>query len=92
MTNIHILSTNAVERVLLDCIPEYERQTGVKVTVAFGATADLRNEIERGARGDVAILATEALDHLEARGSIVAGTRVALARSGIAIAVRAGDA
>jgi molybdate transport system substrate-binding protein len=91
MTNIHILSTNAVERVLLDCIPEYERQTGVKVTVAFGATADLRNDIERGTRGDVAILAAEALDHLEARASIIPGTRVALARSGIAVAVRAGE-
>jgi molybdate transport system substrate-binding protein len=87
---IHILSTNAVQPVLLDCIPEYERQTGVKVTIAFGPTADLRQKIESDASGDVAILAAETLDRLTARGSIVRDTRLALARSGIAVAVRAG--
>jgi molybdate transport system substrate-binding protein len=91
MTSLHILSTNAVERVLLDCVPEYERKRAVNVTIAFGATADLRQQIEGGARGDLAILASEALDRLAERDRLVAGSRVALARSGIAVAVRAGQ-
>jgi molybdate transport system substrate-binding protein len=91
MPSLHVLSTNAVERVLHDCIPEYERDAGVNVSVAFGATGDLRRKIESGARADVTVLAREALDALAQRGSIVADKRVALARSGIAVAVRAGQ-
>jgi molybdate transport system substrate-binding protein len=76
---------------MLECIPDFERRTTLKVTCAFGATADLQKKIERDVPGDVAVLAQEALDNLAALGSIVAGTRVALARSGIVVATRAGQ-
>jgi molybdate transport system substrate-binding protein len=90
MTIIHVFCSIAVERVMLECISSYERETGVRITVAFGTTADLRQEIERGARGDLAVLTREALDDLANRAIVIPSTRVGLARSGIAVAVRAG--
>jgi molybdate transport system substrate-binding protein len=88
---MHVFCSSALQPVMLECIPDFERRTTLKVTCAFGATAVLLKEIERDVPGDIAVLAQEALDNLAALGSIVAGTRVALARSGIAVATRAGQ-
>lgn len=88
---MHVFCSTALQPVMVECIPDFERRTTLKVTCAFGATADLQKKIERDVPGDVAVLAQEALDNLAALGSIVAGTRVALARSGIVVATRAGQ-
>jgi molybdate transport system substrate-binding protein len=88
---MHVFCSTALQPVMLECIPDFERRTTLKVTCAFGATADLQTKIERDVPGDVAVLAQEALDNLAALGSIVVGTRVALARSGIVVATRAGQ-
>ena len=48
------------------------------------------DRLQRGESVDVVIVAEAALDELIKDGRIVAGTRVALARSGIGMAVRAG--
>ena len=85
-----ILSTNGVKSLLLDLVPGYERKTGVSLAVAWGSTVGLMQELDAGAEADLVVLTDEAIDALVARGTAVAGSRVDLARSGIAIAVRKG--
>jgi molybdate transport system substrate-binding protein len=84
------LCTNGLKSVLLDLVPEFERTTGSKVVVTWGSANGLLKELETGAGGDLAILTAEAIDGLIARGKVIAGSRVDLARSGIGIAVRKG--
>jgi molybdate transport system substrate-binding protein len=84
------LCTNGVKSVMLDLVPEFERSSGTKVVITWGSANGLLKEVETGATADLAILTAEAIDGLIARGKVVAGSRVDLARSGIGIAVRKG--
>src|SRR5512145_1553487 len=85
-----VLCTNGMKSVMVELAPEFERSTGGKVLIAWGSASTLLEELDAGAGGDVAILTAEAIDGLIARGKVVAGSRVDLARSGIGIAVRKG--
>jgi molybdate transport system substrate-binding protein len=85
-----VLCSNGVKGLMLDCISAYEREIGAKPTIAFGSAADLLQQIARETRGDVAVLTDEAIDDLAQRDAIVHGSRIPLARSGIAVAVRQG--
>jgi molybdate transport system substrate-binding protein len=85
-----VLCTNGVKSVMLDLVPAFERKTGTKLTLVWGATTALLKDLEGGAGGDLAILTAEAIDQLIGLGKVVPGSRVDLARSAIGIAVRKG--
>jgi molybdate transport system substrate-binding protein len=84
------LCTNGVKSVMLDLIPAFERERGVKIAVTWGSTQALLKDLESGARGDLAVLTDEAIDALMEYGKVNAGSRIDLARSGIGVAVRKG--
>jgi molybdate transport system substrate-binding protein len=84
------LCTNGVKTLLLDLMPAFEHKSGAKPAITWGATAALVKELEGGASADLAILTAEAIDDLIKKGTIVAGSRVDLASSGIGLAVRKG--
>jgi molybdate transport system substrate-binding protein len=87
---MQVLSTNGLKSVLLELVPAFERTTGAAVTVAWGSTATLTQEIDSGAAADLVILTAEAIEELAARGRVVPGSRRDLARSAIGLAVRRG--
>jgi molybdate transport system substrate-binding protein len=87
---MEVLCTNGVKSVMLDLIPAFERERGVKIAVTWGSTQALLKDLESGARGDLAVLTDEAIDALMEHGKVNAGSRVDLARSGIGVAVRKG--
>src|SRR5215471_12687150 len=75
--------------------PEYERQTGNKLLVAYGpsmgTTANaIPVRLERGEPADVLIMVGYALGDLITKGKVVAESRVDLVKSPIAVAVKAG--
>ena len=51
---------------------------------------DVAKRVQAGEAVDVVVLASNAIDKLMAEGKVLAGSRVDLVRSGVAIAVRAG--
>ena len=87
--DISLYASNAINAALGELVPQFERTSGHKVTMRLGVASALRKEIEAGAAFDVAIL-VGSLDGLVAQGKVVAGTPVALGRSGYGLAVRAG--
>jgi molybdate transport system substrate-binding protein len=87
---MNLICTNGVKSLLTELLPEFERVQGVKVAVAWGATAALMKAIEAGGRCDLTILTAEAIDELVKRGTVVSGSRVDIARSSIGLAVRRG--
>jgi molybdate transport system substrate-binding protein len=87
---MEVLCTNGVKSVMLDLIPAFERERGVKIAVSWGSTQALLKDLQSGARGDLAVLTDEAIDALMEHGKVNAGSRIDLARSGIGVAVRKG--
>ncbi len=85
-----VLCTNGLKSVLLDLVPAFERASGTKVAITWGSAAGLLKELAAGAGGDLVILSAEAIDDLVSQGSVVAGSKVDLARSAIGVAVRKG--
>ena len=76
---------------------DFERETGHKLTTVKGPSMGttpqaIPNRIDRGEPVDVVIMVGEALTGLVQRGKVVASSRVDMARSSIAMAVRKGDA
>jgi molybdate transport system substrate-binding protein len=84
-----LVASNAINVILDEVVPAFERESGHKVTMRLGVASSLRKEIEAGAPFDVAIL-VGSLDGLVKQGRIAAGTPAAIGRSGYGLAVRAG--
>ncbi|MEM5389964.1 substrate-binding domain-containing protein [Paraburkholderia phymatum] len=80
----------AMRDVLAQLAQEYAGTTGqhVEIESVGGVTAARR--VESGEAFDIVVLAADAIDRLDTAGRIVSGSRVELARSGVAVAVAAG--
>jgi molybdate transport system substrate-binding protein len=85
---INVLSTNALKTVLEELGPKFEQSTGNKLAITWGTTAQLKDQIEKGAAFDIAVVTNEVADDLIKEGKLT--SRTALARSGIAIAIKKG--
>jgi molybdate transport system substrate-binding protein len=85
---INVLSTNALKTVLEDLGPKFEQSSGHKLAITWGTAAQLKVQIEKGAAFDVAVITDAGADDLIKQGKLA--SRTALARSGIAVAVKKG--
>lgn len=88
--DIKVLSTFGMKEVLSDIAPQFQRETGHRLVTQYGSSTGLKRQIEAGEAFDVAIITPTIIDELAEHGRIAAGTRATIARSGIAVAVRAG--
>jgi molybdate transport system substrate-binding protein len=86
-----MISSMATREVLAALAARYQRDTGIAVMPAAGGGIEVAKRISAGESCDVVVLAANAIDKLIAEGRI-AGGRVDLVRSGIAMAVRRGAA
>ena len=89
-TAITVLCSNGLKAVAEDLLPQFERATKHKVMVRYGLAATLKQQIERGEAFDVAFVTPAAMDDLVKGTKIAADTRTTIARSGLAMAIRAG--
>lgn len=87
---IKVLSTTAMKMVFEELAPRFERETGNRLAVELGPSLRLEARIAEGEAADVAILSAAGAEDLAARGRIVAGSGVLVARSSIGIAVPKG--
>lgn len=80
----------ATRRFLAELITEFEAASPHRVTLESVGGVDAAKRVRAGESFDVIVLAREVIDELTAASRIIAGSRVDLAVSAIAIAVRAG--
>jgi molybdate transport system substrate-binding protein len=67
--------------------PRFERTAGARVTLVLGSTGNLAKQIEHGAPADVFFAADQTfVDHLLARGVLIAETRARYAQGRIVLA------
>jgi molybdate transport system substrate-binding protein len=88
------MTSGGFEAPFLRLVAAFERTTGhqiVPVTTSMGVGADwIPTRIRRGEAADVVVLSDPVFSELVSEGRIVANSRVPLARSAIAMAVRQG--
>jgi molybdate transport system substrate-binding protein len=86
---LKMISSMATRELLAELAGQYQRTTAHAVVAEAGGGVDVAKRIVAGDKFDVVVLASNAIDKLVADGAVLAGSRVDLVRSGVAIAVRA---
>jgi molybdate transport system substrate-binding protein len=89
---LKIVSSMATRQVLAELAAAFEARSSRSVTLESVGGVDAAKRVRAGEAFDAVVLASDAIDQLVEEGRIVAGSRVDLVRSGVAIAVRAGAA
>ncbi len=87
---IIVLCSNGLKAVVEDLAPKFEASTQHKLVVKYGLAASLEQRIKDGEAFDVAFVTPAVMDDLIADGRISRDTRATVARSGLALAIRAG--
>jgi molybdate transport system substrate-binding protein len=87
---IKVGSTQATEEAFKELVPQFEKASGHKVNAIFTGTLDLQKRVASGEKYDLLIMAGPAIDDYIKAGAVVAGSRVDLAKSGVAAAVPKG--
>jgi len=89
---VRLLASGALKEAYLELLPDFEKVSGHKVTVAWSSTTDIQKRIIAGEVADLVILGNAGTEELLKQGKLVGNTRAILAKSGIYVAVRSGAA
>ncbi len=92
---LNVITSGGFAAAFQEMQPEFEKSTGIKVTVTRGASQGsgpdtIGAQLRRGVPADVVIMSREGLDDLIAEKKIVAGSDVNLGQTPLGMAVRAG--
>ncbi|MBN3728292.1 substrate-binding domain-containing protein, partial [Burkholderia sp. Ac-20379] len=85
-----VISSMATRQLLARLADAYAAETGRQVAIESVGGVDAARRVSAGEAFDVVVLAGDALARLAEAGHVDGGSRVAVARSGIAAAVRSG--
>jgi molybdate transport system substrate-binding protein len=91
-SEIKVLTAGAYRQVVDALVPDFEKQTGNKVTVDNGTTGELTKRIDGGEAFDVLVITPAVVDQMIASGKLSPGSRVMLARVGVGVVVKEGAA
>jgi molybdate transport system substrate-binding protein len=89
-TPLRLLSSMATRELLAELAARFQRAAAQAVSAEAAGGVDVAKRVQAGEAVDVVVLASNAIDKLIADGKLLAGSRVDLVNSGVAIAVRAG--
>ncbi len=87
---IQLISSMATRAVLAALATQYDAMTRQPVRLESAGGVDVATRVRAGALVDVVVLAADVIDQLIAEGKLLAGSRVDLVKSGVAVAVPAG--
>jgi molybdate transport system substrate-binding protein len=86
---VKVLTAGAFKQVLQAVLPEFD-SSGHKVSLQNDTVGALTKRIEAGEAFEVAVLTPAAIDALSAKGKVLAGSRMNLARVGVGVVVKEG--
>ncbi len=82
------ISSMATRQVLAELAARYRVATGGTVSIEAMGGVDAAKRVRAGEAFDLVILAADVTEKLETEGHLIAGSRAALVRSSMAMAVR----
>jgi molybdate transport system substrate-binding protein len=83
------ISSMATRHVLAELAADYERVSGLPVEITAVGGVDALKRVEAGEAFDFVVLASEAIEGLATSGRVDAASKVAIARSGVSMAIAA---
>jgi molybdate transport system substrate-binding protein len=87
---IKVLTAGAFKQIVVALAPEFEKQTGHKLTIENDTVGALVKKIDGGEAFDVTFLSPGAIDGLIKDGKVASGSRVNIARVGVGVMVKDG--
>ncbi len=87
---LKLISSMATRPLLADLAAQWQHMSGVDVVIESVGGVDAARRVQAGEAFDGVVLALEAIDKLIMAGCVVAGSRVDLVESSVAVAVKAG--
>jgi len=91
-SEIKVLCAVALQPGMVALIPDFEKSSGHKVTIAYGTAGAVADRAQKGEAADIVISAAPLIEQLQAQGKVVAGSRVIIAKVGVGVFVRKGVA
>jgi molybdate transport system substrate-binding protein len=89
---IKLLCAVALQPAMVALIPDFEKSSGHKVTIAYGTAGAVADRVQKGEAADIVIGSVPLIDQLQAQGKVVSGSRVIIAKVGVGVFVRKGAA
>lgn len=87
---VRVLCSVALKAVTEDLFPQFEKATNNKVVVSYAIAANQKRKAEAGEPFDLIVVTPALLDDLVKQGKVAADTRTTIARSGLALVIKAG--
>lgn len=87
---LKLISSMATRQLLAELAAAWQQACGVEVRIESVGGVDAAKRVQAGEAFDGVVLASDAIDKLVAGGQVLAGSRVDLVRSSVAVAVKAG--
>jgi len=88
--DITVLATPGIKEAYNEIAPRFEKSANHKVKTTWAGTADVMKRMKAGEVFDAVILASDSLEELVDTSKVMAGSTSDVARSLVAVAVRAG--
>ena len=88
--DIKLLCAVALHPAIDVLIPDFEKSSGHKVTVAYGNAGAIADRFQKGEAADLVINAAPLMDKLREQGKVEASDRIIIAKVGVGAFVRKG--
>ena len=88
--DVKILTTGAMKAVVLELLPQFEKETGHKAVVDNDTAGGVSRRMEAGEAFDVVINTPGGLSGLAEKGKVVRDSRANIARVGVGVVVKEG--
>src|SRR5437667_2614359 len=85
---IKLLCAVALQPGMVALIPDFEKSSGHKVTIAYGTAGAVADRVQKGEAADIVISAGPVIDQLQTQGKGMADSRVTFAKGGVGVFVR----
>ena len=90
MKELKVFASNSIRAVMAELVPQFERSSGLSISVSYDPAKVMLGRIENGETADLIITGSGAIDALVKQGKVLAASRRILARCRVGVAVRAG--
>jgi molybdate transport system substrate-binding protein len=87
---IKVMSALAMQAVMLELGPRFERETGHQLNLSFGTVGAVVKRLKDGEKADLVLIPKAGIEQLKAAGFLSDAAPSLLARSGIGMALRKG--
>jgi molybdate transport system substrate-binding protein len=87
---LKVLSPHAMRPALNDLVPQFERSSGIQVTISYATAFALVKEIEDGKMADLAILSPKQIEQLQEEDKIVKDSLIPIAKLEFGVIIRKG--